>query len=158
MRKRKLALAFVLLIVVMLGIVVLVKAQSDAYLVKTYKDLDKRDFEIQSTACEAKDIVESVEQIYCGAQLDKAIVYFEQLRSKGLNLKLDDVKYNEIKVLKQSWDSAVLLVDTQYSGDFVEVGNDEIMGKLASSVLCQVELTRDGDTWKIAEVVVLEQE
>ena len=157
MEKRKVTLVLVLLMVVVIGIVAVLKAQSDTFLIETYKALDKKDFEIQSTACEAKDITSSVEQIYCGVQRDKALTYFEQLRTKGLNLKLEAVKYNDIKILKHGWSAAVLLVDTKYCGNFVKAGKDEIMGKLAVNVLYQVELARDGRDWKIADVVVLEQ-
>jgi len=154
LHQRKLLLIIVAVMAVT-GITVLVDSQNKAYLIETYKRLDKKDFEIQSSGVSNGNLKEIVGQIYCGPQLDKALAYFKELSSKSLCLKLDSVKYNDIKVLQQARSSATLLVDSSYSGSFVTAEKGEMMRKLAVNTLCQVELAKDGNEWKISEVVVL---
>ena len=74
-------------------------------------------------------------------------------------LKIDSIKYNSIEVLDHDVSSAVLLVSSEYEGDYVTVGEKkESMREVEVKMLCQVELARDGDSWKIANTVVLKDE
>jgi intein/homing endonuclease len=155
--QRKLVLGLVIVVLFAIGIAFYAQTQANAYLIETYKKLDNKDFQIQSSVVKSTDVKASLAEIYCGAQMDKAMAYFDELKNKGLRLKLDSVKYKEVKVLKHDWTTAVLLVDSKYSGNFVKAEKEEIMRKLAVDTLCQVDLARSGNQWKIADVVVLEE-
>lgn len=155
----KLILIFLVLAVFLGGTGFFIEAQSKADIIEEYKELDKRDFRIQSSQNTEEEIEILAKEIYCGSQLEKAINYYKELKSKGLCLKIDSIKYNSIEVLDHDVSSAVLLVNSEYEGDYVTVGEKkESMREVEVKMLCQVELARDGDSWKIANTVVLKDE
>lgn len=146
----------ILLAVLLTGIGLKVEAQTKKNLIEVYKQLDKKDFEIQSTQKPEDEIKKMLEQIYCGPQLEKAKKYFSDLKAKGLCLKLDSAKYDSIKVLKHDARSAVLLVESKYSGDYMTVGQKgETMRELGVNMLYQIEMAKDDNRWKIKDLVVL---
>ena len=156
--KKNMVLILTALIVALAGIVCLAQVRADSDLIETYKELEQKDFELQRSGSYSEEVEKRLREIYWGAQLDKALDYFRELAAKGLCLQLDTVKYREIKVLEHSWDSAVLLVESSYSGDFVKSGKEnERMRELAVDSLCQVELARKDNKWKIANVIMLKE-
>lgn len=140
------------------GIAYYADAWTDSHLVQVYKELDKKDFDLQSMKGESRGSVEGADEIYCGTQLEKARDYYAQLKEKGLLFKVDSIKYGDIEVLNHRRDSAVLLVESNYSGAFVNADDSkQIAREMAVDILCQVELAKTEGDWKIAEVVVLEE-
>lgn len=157
-RGRKLAALLILIIILVAGIAYYADARTDSHLIQVYKELDKKDFDLQSMNGESREAVDGADKIYCGTQLEKARDYYAQLKEKGLLFKVNSIKYGTIKVLKYRGDSAVLLVESNYTGAFVNEGDTkEIAREMAVDNLCQVELAKAEGAWKIAEVVVLEE-
>lgn len=157
-RQRKFVVLLLLVVILMAGSTYYVDARSDSNLVEVYKELDKKDFALQRMEVDKDEIADSVAEIYCGSQLDKARDYFAKLEERGLALKVDAIKYGEIEVLKHSWHSAVLLVESSYSGAFVKEGKtEETARELAVNTLCQVELAKTSGDWKVADVIVFKE-
>ena len=155
----KIIFAVLVLSVLIGGAIFFIQAQSQANIIEAYKELDKKDFEIQSSQYSREEIESKVREIYCGPQLEMALDYFNELNAKGLRFKLNSVQYKSIKVLDHDASSAVLLVDSEYKGDYVTVGeSEESMREVAVNRLCQIELAREDNKWKIADTIVLKDE
>lgn len=154
----KVALIAVFIGLILAGTGLFIRSKAKADLIETYKKLDRQDFQIQESSTSTGDIENMAGEIYCGTQLDKAVAYFKELRGKKLCLKLDSVKYGDIKVLKYNGKSAVLLVESEYSGSYVKVEKkNEPLRKLGVNLLCQIDLAREGRKWKISNMVVLKE-
>ena len=157
--KKETFVLILIAVVLLSGIGFLADGYAKTNLIETFKELDQKDLALQGSKISTVNIKTKAGEIYCGKQLEKALAYFEELQAKGLCLKLDSAKYGNIKVLKHKGNSAVLLVESQYSGKYVTVDNkNEALRKMALNMVCQVELARDGSDWKIADLVVLKEE
>lgn len=149
----------VLIFILAVLMLVCVKVQgqtAEADIIQTFKELDQRDLKIQGSwnLNNGGDYGE----IYCDPQLSKVRKYLDELKDKGLLLKLGSVKYKTIKVLEYDKGAAVLLVESRYDGDYVDASTGEAFGKVGTDLLCQVELSRKGQKWKISNIVMLKDE
>lgn len=145
-----------LLAVALAGMGICIQAHIETSIIQTFKDLDKKDLAVQGSL-DSENSENIIRQIYCGRQLPKAMAYFKELKTKGLRLKLNSVEYKKIEVLDHDFNSAVLLVNSKYNGDYVTAdSSQESMRKLGIDLLCQVELAKESGDWKISNIVMLQ--
>lgn len=132
--------------------------QSKSAIVQAYKELDQLDLKLQNAIHPSdKNTVEKISEIYCGPQLQKATAYFEELVKKNLRFKIRTADYKNIKVLEHDKESAVLLVDSEYNGDYLTWDKGETLREIAVDLVCQVHLRKDKGKWKISDVVTLKE-
>lgn len=156
--RKKEIIFFLIIILIFSAMSVYAQEQSKSGVVQAYKELDQMDLKLQNSLHPSnKNIEDIISKIYCGPQLQKATAYFEELIKKNLRLKISTVEYKNIKVLKHDRESAVLLVDSKYDGDYLTRDKGESLRKITVDLVCQVQLEKNEGKWKIYDVVALKE-